>query len=101
MEYFPAKSAVCQPTGKGGDTKWRRIVAKSVSDGWSPETLHGAVSMMAVTLLSFKGHFCPSCTPNRETITSSDTKIAWFNLTPCTWDEWLCGTTLHGPRAPP
>ena len=74
MGYFPAKSAVCQPTGTGGETKWRRIVAKSVSDGWSPETLHGAVSMMAVTLLAFKGHFCPSCTPNRETITSSEHK---------------------------
>jgi hypothetical protein len=33
-------------------------------------------------LLSLKGHFCPSFTPNRETITPSDAKIAWFNLTP-------------------
>jgi hypothetical protein len=38
--------------------------------------------MMAATLLSLKGHFCPSFTPNREKITSSDAKIAWFNLTP-------------------
>jgi hypothetical protein len=38
--------------------------------------------MIAVTLLSLKGHFCLSFTPNRETITSSDAKIAWFNLTP-------------------
>jgi hypothetical protein len=56
--------------------------AKSVSAGWSPEILHGVVSMMAATWLSFKGHFCPSFTPNREKITPSDTKIAWFNLTP-------------------
>jgi hypothetical protein len=82
MGYFPAKSAVSQPTCKGGDTNWRRSLANSVSDGWSPETLHGVVSMMAATLLSLKGHFCPSFTSNRETITSSDAKIVWFNLTP-------------------
>jgi hypothetical protein len=57
-------------------------VAKSVSDGWSPETLHGVVSMIAATLLSLKGHFCLSFTPNQEKIISSDAKIAWFNLTP-------------------
>jgi hypothetical protein len=57
-------------------------LAKSVSDEWSPETLQGVVSMMAATLLSLKGHFCPSFTSNQEKITSSDTKIAWFNLTP-------------------
>jgi hypothetical protein len=27
------------------------------------ETLHGIVSMMTATLLSLKGHFCPSFTP--------------------------------------
>jgi hypothetical protein len=63
MGYFPAKSAVSQPIGKVRDTNWRRIVAKSVSDEWSPETLHGVVSMIAATLLSLKGHFCPSFTP--------------------------------------
>src|SRR4029453_14191121 len=67
MGYFPAKSTVFKPTYKVRDTNGRRILAKSVSDGWSPETLHGVVSMMATTLLSFKGHFCPSCTPNRKT----------------------------------
>jgi hypothetical protein len=82
MGYFPVKSAVSQPTCKGGETNWRRILAKSVRDGWSPETLHGVVRMMAATWLSFKGHFCPSFTPNREKNTSSDAKIAWFNLTP-------------------
>jgi ABC-type transport system substrate-binding protein len=40
-------------------------LAKSASDERSPETLHGVVSMMTVTELSLKGHFCPSCTPNR------------------------------------
>src|SRR5262245_57566119 len=68
MGYFPAKSAVSQPTCKVRDTNWRRILAKSVSDEWSPETLHGIVSMMAATLLSLKGHFCPSFTPNQEKI---------------------------------
>jgi hypothetical protein len=82
MGYFPVKSAVSQPTCKGKDTNGRRILAKSVSDGWSPETLHSVVSRMAVTLLALQGHFCPSFTPNRETITSSDAKIAWFNQTP-------------------
>jgi hypothetical protein len=82
MGYFPAKSAVSQPTCKGGDTNWRRIVAQSVSDGWSPETLHGAVSMMAVTWLPFKGHFCPSFTAIEKKITSAEAKIVWFNLTP-------------------
>jgi hypothetical protein len=57
-------------------------LAKSVSDGWSSETLHGVVSLMAATLLSLKGHFCPSFTLNREKIPSSDAKIAWFNPTP-------------------
>jgi hypothetical protein len=52
MEYFPAKSAVSQPMYKSRDTHWRRTWAKSVSDGWSPEILHGVVSMMAGTLLS-------------------------------------------------
>jgi hypothetical protein len=42
MGYFPVKSAVSRPTCKSGETKWRRILTKSVSDGWSPETLHGA-----------------------------------------------------------
>jgi hypothetical protein len=42
----------------------------------------GVVSMMTATLLSLKGHFCPSFTPLEKKITSSDTKIAWFNLTP-------------------
>src|SRR5215475_7385184 len=64
------------------DTNWRRIWAKSVSDGWSPEMLHSVVSMMAATLLSLKGHFCPSFTPHRQQIASSDEKFAWFNLTP-------------------
>ena len=40
-------------------------MAKSASDERSPEILHGVVSMMTVTELSLKGHFCPSCTPNR------------------------------------
>jgi hypothetical protein len=57
-------------------------LAKSVSDGWSPETLHGVVSMIAATLLSLNGHFCLSFTPNQEKIISSEAKIAWFNLTP-------------------
>ncbi len=74
--------AVSQPTCKVKDTNWRRILAKRVSDEWSPETLRGVVSMMAATLLSLKGHFCPSFTPNREKNPSSDAKIAWFNLTP-------------------
>ena len=74
MGYFPAKSAVSQPTCKDGDTNRRGIVAKSVSDGRSPETLHGVVSMMAATLLSLKQDFCPSFMPNREIITSSDAK---------------------------
>jgi hypothetical protein len=65
MEYFPAKSAVSHPTFQGRDTH-RRSVAKSVSDGWSPEKLQGIVSVMAATLLSLKRHFCPSCTPHRE-----------------------------------
>jgi len=69
MGYFPAKSAVSQPTRKVRDTNGRRILAKNVSDEWSPETLHGVVSMMAATLLSLKGHFCPSFTLNREKIT--------------------------------
>src|SRR5215510_5223097 len=56
MGYFPAKSAVSQPTCQVKDTNWRRILAKSVSDEWSPETLHGGVSRMAATLLSLKGH---------------------------------------------
>src|SRR5262249_42925651 len=64
MGYFPVKSAVSRPICKGGDTNWKKILAKSVSHGWSPETLHDVVSMMAVSLLSFKGHFCPSYTPN-------------------------------------
>jgi hypothetical protein len=68
MGYVPAKSAVSQPTFKGRDTNGRRILAKSVSDEWSPETLQGVVSMMAATLLSLKGYFCPSFTPNREKI---------------------------------
>jgi hypothetical protein len=54
-------------------------VAKSVSDGWLPETRHGVVSMIAVTLLCLNGHFCPAFTLNRETITSADAKIVWFN----------------------
>jgi hypothetical protein len=37
MGYFPAKSAVSQPTCKVRDTNGRRILAKSVSDEWSPE----------------------------------------------------------------
>jgi hypothetical protein len=80
MRDFPAKSAISQPTCKEGETNWRRILTKSVSDRWSPETPHGVVSMMAATLLSLKEHFCPSFTPNREKITSADAKIAWFNL---------------------
>jgi hypothetical protein len=48
------------------DTKGRRSLANSVSDGSSPETLHGVVSMMTATWLSLQGHFCPSFTPNRE-----------------------------------
>ena len=82
MGYFPAKSAIFQPTGKGGETNGRRIVAQSVRDGSSPETLHDVVSMMAATLLSFKGHFYLSFTPYRDIITSADAKIAWFNPTP-------------------
>ena len=31
MGYFPTKSAVSQPIGKGGVTNGKRIVAKSVS----------------------------------------------------------------------
>jgi hypothetical protein len=58
------------------------MLAKSVSDGWSPETLHGVVSMMTATLLSFKGHVCPSFSPIEKKITSSEAKIVWFNLTP-------------------
>ena len=45
--YFPAKSAVSQPTRKVRDTNGRRILAKSVSDEWLPETLHGVVSMVS------------------------------------------------------
>jgi hypothetical protein len=56
MGYFPAKSAVPPPTCKSGDNNGRRILAKNVSDGWSPETLHGVVSLMAATLLSLKVH---------------------------------------------
>ena len=82
IRHFPAKSAVSQPTCKGGDTKWRRIVATRVSDGWSPETLHGVGSMMTATLLSLTGHLCPSFTPIEKKITSSEAKIIWFNLTP-------------------
>src|SRR4029450_11540101 len=67
MGYFPAKSAVSQPTCKVRDTNGRKILAKSVSDGSSPETLHSVVSMMTATLLSFKGHFCPSFTPIEKT----------------------------------
>jgi hypothetical protein len=33
--YFPAQSAVSQPISKGGETNWRRRLAKSVNDGWS------------------------------------------------------------------
>ena len=74
MGYFPAKSAVFQPTYKGRDTNGRRILAKSVSDGWAPETLHGVVRLMVATLLSLKEDFCPSFMLNREIITSSDAK---------------------------
>jgi hypothetical protein len=49
---------------QGWETNWRRILAKSVSDGWSPETLHGVVSMRTATVLSFKGHVCPSFSPS-------------------------------------
>src|SRR4029453_10063437 len=67
MGYFPAKSAVSQPTCKVRDTNGRKILAKSVSDGSSPETLHSVVSMMTATLLSFKGPVCPSFTPIEKT----------------------------------
>src|SRR5262249_16372173 len=82
MGYFPAKSAIAQPTCKGRETNRRRMWTTSVSDGWSPEILHGVVSMMIATLLFFQGHFCLSFTLNRARITSSDAKIAWFNPTP-------------------
>jgi hypothetical protein len=82
MEYFPVKSAVSQPTCKGGDTNWRRILAKSVRDGWSPEMLHGVVSMMAATWLSFKRTLLSILHSQSGKNTSSDAKIAWFNLTP-------------------
>jgi hypothetical protein len=36
MGYFPAKSAVSQPTCKVKDTNGRRIWAKSGSDEWLP-----------------------------------------------------------------
>jgi hypothetical protein len=49
---------------KGRDTNGGRILAKSISDGWSPETLHGVVSVMTATLLSLQGHFYPSFIPN-------------------------------------
>src|SRR5262249_40434241 len=86
MGHFPAKSAVSQPICEGEDTHGRKILAKSVSDGWSPETLHSVVSLMTATLLSLQGHFCPSFTPIEKKISSSDAKFVWFNLTPCTWD---------------
>jgi hypothetical protein len=56
------------PHARVGIPMGRRVLAKSVSDEWSPETLHGVMSVMAATLLSLKGHFCPSFTPNREKI---------------------------------
>src|SRR4029453_7603928 len=90
MGHFLAKRAVCQPTGKGEDTKWRRIVAKSVSDGWSPETLHGVVSMRAVTLLSLKGHFCPSFPPNRE---KTPLRTQKSHGSTCLLERGLYGTT--------
>src|ERR671921_2125201 len=63
MGHFSTKSAVSQPTCKGGDTHEKKILAKSASDGWSSETLHSIMSMMTATLLSFKGHCCLSFTP--------------------------------------
>ena len=54
------------PHARVGIPMGRRVLAKSVSDEWPPETLHDVMSVMAATWLSFKGHCCPSCTPHRE-----------------------------------
>jgi hypothetical protein len=59
MGYFSVESAVSQPICMGGDPNRRRISAKSVRNGRSPEILLGIVNMMATTFLSSKGHSCP------------------------------------------
>jgi hypothetical protein len=61
---------------QGWGDEWEEDGGRKRQRWVSPETLHGVVSMMAVTLLSLKGHFCPSFTPKREKITSADAKIA-------------------------
>src|SRR5262245_61033800 len=81
-EVFSCEECCIPAHMQGWRYQLEKDFGKSVSDGRSPETLHGVVSMMAATLLFLTEHFCPSFTPNREKITSSDAKIAWFNLTP-------------------
>ena len=62
MGHFPAKSAVSQPICEGGDTHGRKILAKSISDGWSLETLQSVVTHVQGGVAD-RSEFCPPAAP--------------------------------------